>query len=53
MMQYIEATIQKSEFVGSKLTSASKTYVVKLADNYSYVDPIDGSIANKQVRYHF
>lgn len=48
MMEYIESEIQKPNFVGSKLTSADKTYVVKLSDNYSYVDPVDGSQATKQ-----
>lgn len=48
MMHHIESEIQKPEFTGSKLTSGSKTYVVKLGDNYSYIDPIDGSQASKQ-----
>ncbi|XP_003699636.1 phosphoglucose mutase 1 [Megachile rotundata] len=48
MMQYIESEIQKPSFVGSKLTFGDKTYVVKLSDNYSYVDPVDGSQATKQ-----
>lgn len=48
MMQFIETEIGKPEFVGKTFTSAGKTYVVKLADNYSYVDPVDGSQANKQ-----
>nr|XP_033324988.1 phosphoglucomutase [Megalopta genalis]XP_033324989.1 phosphoglucomutase [Megalopta genalis]XP_033324990.1 phosphoglucomutase [Megalopta genalis] len=48
MMQFIETEIQKPDFVGKTFTSAGKTYVVKLADNYSYVDPVDGSQANKQ-----
>ncbi|XP_029036920.1 phosphoglucomutase [Osmia bicornis bicornis] len=48
MMQYIETEIHKPEFKGSKLTFGDKTYVVKLSDNYSYVDPIDGSQATKQ-----
>lgn len=51
MMHHIESEIQKPEFTGSKLTSGSKTYIVKLGDNYSYVDPIDGSQADKQVLY--
>ncbi|KAG7190031.1 hypothetical protein KM043_006181 [Ampulex compressa] len=48
MMQHIEGTIQKSDFIGTKLTFGDKAYIVKLADNYSYVDPIDGSKATKQ-----
>ncbi|KAJ8682070.1 hypothetical protein QAD02_017862 [Eretmocerus hayati] len=48
MMEYIEELMKKPDFVGTKLTSQSKTYVVKEADNYSYKDPIDGSVASKQ-----
>ncbi|XP_017889463.1 phosphoglucomutase [Ceratina calcarata] len=48
MMQQLESEIQKPEFLGSRLTSEGKTYVVKLGDNYSYVDPVDGSKASKQ-----
>ena len=49
MMEYIEALISKPEFVGTKLTHENKTYIVKEGDNYSYKDPIDGSVATKQV----
>ncbi|XP_043266020.1 phosphoglucomutase [Colletes gigas] len=48
MMQYIETEIQKPEFLGSKLAFETKTYIVKLGDNYSYVDSVDGSKASKQ-----
>lgn len=49
MMEYIETLTNKPDFVGTKLSSQSKTYVVKEADNYSYEDPIDKSKASKQV----
>ncbi|XP_006609201.1 phosphoglucomutase isoform X2 [Apis dorsata] len=48
MMQHIESEIQKPEFINSKLISENKVYIVKLSDNYSYVDPVDGSQASKQ-----
>ncbi|XP_046830204.1 phosphoglucomutase [Vespa crabro] len=48
VMQEVETAIQKAGFVGTTLSSGNKTYTVKLADNYSYTDPIDGSQANKQ-----
>ncbi|XP_012345197.1 phosphoglucomutase isoform X2 [Apis florea] len=48
MMQHIESEIQKPEFIDSKLISENKVYIVKLSDNYSYVDPVDGSQASKQ-----
>lgn len=53
MMQLIETEIQRPEFLGTKFTSEGKTYVAKLGDNYSYVDPVDGSQATKQVTYDF
>lgn len=53
MINYVEELIKKSDFIGTKLASQNKTYVVKEADNYSYKDPIDGSIATKQVNYTF
>lgn len=53
MMQDIETNIQKPEFLGRKLTSEGKTYTVKLGDNYSYTDPVDGSQASKQVLHDF
>ncbi|KAL7289372.1 hypothetical protein TKK_0016575 [Trichogramma kaykai] len=48
MMDYVENLINKNDFVGTKLKSGNKTYVVKEADNYSYKDPIDGSVSSKQ-----
>lgn len=48
MMQHIESEIQKPEFINSKLISENKVYVVKSSDNYSYVDPVDGSQVSKQ-----
>lgn len=53
MMNYVEELMKKSDFVGTKLASQNKTYIVKEADNYSYKDPIDGSIATKQVDFKF
>lgn len=52
MMQHIESEIQKPEFINSKLISENKVYIVRLSDNYSYIDPVDGSQASKQVLYY-
>lgn len=52
MMQHIESEIQKPEFINSKLISENKVYIVKSSDNYSYVDPVDGSQVSKQVSYY-
>ncbi|CAK1586702.1 unnamed protein product [Parnassius mnemosyne] len=48
MMQALEKKITAPGFVGSSFSSGNKTYVVKLADNFSYMDPIDKSVAMKQ-----
>ncbi|KAJ8714863.1 hypothetical protein PYW08_004844 [Mythimna loreyi] len=48
MMQALEKKITSPGFVGSSHSSGDKTYVVKLADNFSYMDPIDQSVAMKQ-----
>lgn len=48
-MQELEKKITEPGFVGSKHTSGDKTYVVALADNFSYMDPVDRSVAMKQV----
>ncbi|CAG4994689.1 unnamed protein product [Parnassius apollo] len=48
MMQALEKKITAPGFVGSSYSSGNKTYVVKLADNFSYMDPIDKSVAMKQ-----
>ncbi|RVE49891.1 hypothetical protein evm_005484 [Chilo suppressalis] len=48
MMQTLERKITESGFIGSSHSAAGKTYVVKLADNFSYMDPIDQSVSMKQ-----
>lgn len=49
MMKDIEEKFQNSQFLGKKLNFQNKEYIVKEADNYSYKDPIDNSVADKQV----
>jgi phosphoglucomutase len=48
MMADLETLITKPEFVGREFSNGGKTYKVKLGDNFSYVDPIDKSVATKQ-----
>ncbi|XP_060805011.1 phosphoglucomutase [Amyelois transitella] len=48
MMRVLEENITHPGFVGSSHSSGDKTYVVKLADNFSYMDPIDRSVAMRQ-----
>lgn len=48
MMATMEKNIIAAEFVGKSFTSGGKTYKVKKADNFSYTDPVDKSLATKQ-----
>lgn len=48
MMKYLEQIIVDSSFIGKSFTSEGKTYKVAKADNFSYVDPIDKSVAKNQ-----
>lgn len=51
MMKDIEEKFKTSQFIGTKLNFQNKEYIVKEADNYSYKDPVDNSIADKQVDF--
>lgn len=48
MMHKLEQTVTSPRYVGTQLSHKNKSYVVKLADNFHYEDPVDGSIAAKQ-----
>ncbi|GAB0092645.1 1,2-dihydroxy-3-keto-5-methylthiopentene dioxygenase [Sergentomyia squamirostris] len=48
MMEQMEKLITEPAFVGRQFENSGKTYVVKIADNFSYSDPIDKSVATKQ-----
>lgn len=50
MIAHLESLIAGNAFVGKSYSSGGKTYVVQKADNFSYVDPIDNSLAKNQVR---
>ena len=49
MMLGLEQLLKDCGFVGRHLSGAGKTYTVRAADNFSYTDPIDGSVSAKQV----
>lgn len=49
MMAELETKVTAADFVGKVLSSGSKSYKVKAADNYKYTDPIDKSVTTKQV----
>ncbi|KAK6735444.1 hypothetical protein RB195_018575 [Necator americanus] len=46
LMTFLEA--QMAAFLGKELSANDVTYKVKVADNFEYKDPIDGSLASKQ-----
>ncbi|XP_062135004.1 phosphoglucomutase [Drosophila sulfurigaster albostrigata] len=48
MMATMEKNITAAEFVGKNYSSSGKSYKVKQADNFSYTDPVDKSVATKQ-----
>lgn len=48
MMEHLEKFIS-GDVVGKSYSSGGKTYVIQKVDNFSYVDPIDKSVAKNQV----
>ena len=46
MMQQLEEKL--NTLPGQKLQAAGASYTVEKADNFSYTDPIDGSVSNRQ-----
>ena len=48
MMQRMNELISSSDFVGKQFKSGDKEYTVAIADDFSYKDPIDGSLTTKQ-----
>lgn len=49
MMATLETTITDPSFVGRDYSAGGKTYKVRIADNFSYTDPVDKSVSTKQV----
>lgn len=49
MMADLETLMNDSKFIGSVHEYEDKSFTVALADNFSYTDPIDGSLSSKQV----
>ncbi|KAF2880460.1 hypothetical protein ILUMI_25708 [Ignelater luminosus] len=48
MMEHLEKFISNDGVVGKSYSSGGKTYVIQKVDNFSYVDPIDNSVAKNQ-----
>lgn len=53
MMADLEKRMNQSDFIGSLHEFESKSFQVAVADNFSYTDPIDGSLSVKQVTIIF
>lgn len=49
MISELEKIVADPKFIGKQYSSGGKSYTVKVADNFSYVDPVDKSVSNKQV----
>lgn len=49
MMDLLEKKITDPAFVGKTFSHGAKSYTVKVADNFSYTDPVDKSVSTKQV----
>lgn len=48
MMATMEKLITDAAFIGKEFSKGGKQYKVKIADNFSYVDPVDKSVARNQ-----
>lgn len=53
MVEDLELMMNGPSFIGSVHQYEDKSFQVALADNFSYTDPIDGSISVKQVIFAF
>lgn len=50
MIKDLEAQMFEPSFVGKTFSSGDKSYVVAVADNFAYTDPVDGSVSKNQVK---
>lgn len=51
MMARLDAMGSDKAIVGKQLSHGNKTYDIAKIDNFEYTDPIDGSVAKKQVSF--
>lgn len=51
MMADLEEAIASQKLNKQSFSAEGKTYVVSKVDNFEYVDPVDKSVASKQVRH--
>jgi phosphoglucomutase len=48
MMENLRKCSESQELVGKSFTAAGKTFKVSMNDDFTYTDPVDSSVANKQ-----
>lgn len=48
MMKHLMDLFEKDDFVGQEFSFNDKKYIVKLADDFQYTDPVDHSVTKKQ-----
>jgi len=48
MMAGLQSYVEDKSNVGRSYQSSGKTFIVSAADNFSYTDPVDGSVTTKQ-----
>lgn len=51
LMRDLEAVITDKSFTTQKFAVGNNVYIVEKADNFEYIDPVDGSVSRKQVRF--
>lgn len=49
LMRDLEAVITDKAFTTQKFSVGNNIYSVEKADNFEYIDPVDGSVSRKQV----
>lgn len=49
LMRDLEAVIIDKAFTTQKFSVGNNVYSVEKADNFEYIDPVDGSVSRKQV----
>jgi phosphoglucomutase len=48
MMDHVQKLVYSTDFVGKAFSGDAKEFVVSMADNFEYTDPIDKSVAKNQ-----
>lgn len=49
LMKDLEAVISDKAFTNQRFAVGDHIYIVEKADNFEYIDPVDGSVARNQV----